>query len=588
MSWQPTVYSAVPAVAALATAGVFALAWHHRSRPIAVPFMTMLMGLTGWALAYAIQIGFDSAGAQELWSNVTATFGYTVPTLWLVVALYYSGRDGYLTRPVTGLLAAQPLAMIALIWTNSEHGLVWTINGLSRGPGPTVLDVTFQPLYLAHVAYSYLLILGGIALILDVYRRQSSVYRKQAGVLALGAAVPTVANVAFTLGLSPIPELDFTSFTFAVTAVLFGLALFEFDLLNLVPVARRNMLEDLDAGIVVLDEEDRVVEFNDVAGQVLDPAPTVGERPDASFPVALDELDGTVLETAVGGPVRYYDVRVSPIDDHRGRHVGRSVGLVDVTGIREREQRLAVANRLLRHNLRNSVSVIDGYAQRLEGQVEDGAQEDLVTVRDEALHLADLGEKAREMVRTLDHGPAERTPVDAVAAVEGAIESVGDVRPHAAVEADLPPDAWVDAVDSRSVQVAVENLLENAIQHNDSAEPWVRVSVSTAPGTGAADPSATAARENAPAATPNGGTAPDDFVRIRVEDDGPGIHDEEREVLARGAETPLRHGSGLGLWIVNWTVRTSGGDVTIEDRDPRGTAVTLSFPAADPPDTAGD
>jgi sensor histidine kinase regulating citrate/malate metabolism len=82
-----------------------------------------------------------------------------------------------------------------------------------------------------------------------------------------------------------------------------------------------------------------------------------------------------------------------------------------------------------------------------------------------------------------------------------------------------------------------------------------------------------------------GATGADGWVAVSVADDGPGIEPTEYDVLKRGTETPLRHGSGIGLWIVKWGVDHLGGRISFDERDPRGTAVTVCVPVdRDEPD----
>ncbi|PYZ02701.1 hypothetical protein C8039_04105 [Halogeometricum sp. wsp3] len=44
-------------------------------------------------------------------------------------------------------------------------------------------------------------------------------------------------------------------------------------------------------------------------------------------------------------------------------------------------------------------------------------------------------------------------------------------------------------------------------------------------------------------------TEDDDRRTIRIEDDGPGLPETEREVLTTRTETPLTHSAGMGLWL---------------------------------------
>lgn len=119
-----------------------------------------------------------------------------------------------------------------------------------------------------------------------------------------------------------------------------------------------------------------------------------------------------------------------------------------------------------------------------------------------------------------------------------------------------------------SVYAALEEVVRNAIVHNDRAEPTVEVTVDVdgPPGTGE--------------------------VAVSVADDGPGVPGAEQEVLTEGDETPLTHASGVGLWLVNWAVSKSGGRLSFEENDPRGSIVTVhlrrtSAPVTDAPDDGG-
>lgn len=77
----------------------------------------------------------------------------------------------------------------------------------------------------------------------------------------------------------------------------------------------------------------------------------------------------------------------------------------------------------------------------------------------------------------------------------------------------------------------------------------------------------------------------DEWVKIVVTDNGPGINETETQAVTAGNETALEHASGLGLWLVNWIVTRYGGSLQISNRDEngtRGTTATVRLPAIGP------
>jgi signal transduction histidine kinase len=72
----------------------------------------------------------------------------------------------------------------------------------------------------------------------------------------------------------------------------------------------------------------------------------------------------------------------------------------------------------------------------------------------------------------------------------------------------------------------------------------------------------------------------DDRIAVTVTDDGPGLPPQDAAVLEGESETPLDHGSGLGLWLTNWVVGTNGGTVSVVESGADGTTIRLTFPAA--------
>lgn len=216
-----------------------------------------------------------------------------------------------------------------------------------------------------------------------------------------------------------------------------------------------------------------------------------------------------------------------------------------------REQRLQVFNRILRHNLRNDLNVVLGRADNIVEQFPPARQEAEV-IRQKASELLDISEKAREVGKTLDRRSRTGSRIDVVECVERTCAEFRQTHPDAEIEADVPDAARVYA--DKTLEAAISEVVENAIEHNDAEDPAVTVRVST---------------------------VDDEWVNVTVLDDGPGIPPSEREVLVEGEETALHHGSGLGLWLANWIVGRFGGEVLFDEYHTTGGAVTLRLQRAE-------
>lgn len=214
--------------------------------------------------------------------------------------------------------------------------------------------------------------------------------------------------------------------------------------------------------------------------------------------------------------------------------------------IHQREQRLQVLNRVLRHNLRNGLGIVMGYADSIrEWTDQDEVKNAADAIIESSKELENLSRKARHIESVT--GQIDTVTVDTVAVVESVLDTLEESYPGITVTSTLPDEAWVETV--HGLEMAIENICENACEHNDSDDPFVDITV----------------------------TSDESTVRIEIADNGPGIPEYEWAVLIEGKESALRHGSGLGLWLTKWVIDQSGGKLSIRDNEPRGSVVSVEL-----------
>lgn len=323
------------------------------------------------------------------------------------------------------------------------------------------------------------------------------------------------------------------------------------------------VLSELDDSVIVVDQEGRIVKVNRAARETfnLDPEAVTGEPFGDCLDVNIERLrDPSPFELTVPGGTRHFEADVSPVQDRLGRQPGEAIVISDVTRERVRSQRLSVLNRVLRHNLRNGMNNIMGRAELIadsETEYRESAEEILTSAGD----LVKISERAREVEEIMSTAPALDEEVRLAALAEEVLDEYRREYPEAALSVDIAESVTL-TVDRGILSRVLENLIENALKHNDAPTPVVTVS----------------------ARRPDG----DDVVRISVADNGPGIPEQERAVIDSGAESPLEHGSGLGLWAVKWGALRLGGEITFRDNQPEGSVVSLRLPDISPQEPPSD
>jgi signal transduction histidine kinase len=213
----------------------------------------------------------------------------------------------------------------------------------------------------------------------------------------------------------------------------------------------------------------------------------------------------------------------------------------------------SILHRILRHNLRNACTVIQGNlelaAERLDDEPAAHLEARLEAIEAQNEELVELSEKSKQLRDLVLGDPVPMVETDLVETIESQVETVRSEFPNADIRLDLP--ATLRASADPRVEAAIRELLTNAVEHGGRGRSTVRV---------------------------RGENTPDNGVEIEIEDDGPGIPEMERAVLEEGVESPMFHSQGLGLWIAKTAAR-SDGDFELQDSDQRGTIARLSLPA---------
>ena len=520
----------------------------YRDRPGAVPFALLVSLLSGLAVAVSLwQTGLAPAGSTvTVEALLLGGYAFT-SVLWIGFVFEYTGRGPALTAGRwAGLFALGCLAI-------GSSAVTW-LHEIGRVPLGTVGRVSYLTTFVLQIAVFSLGLLG-VVLIARSATAYDDLSLPRASVLTVAGLGLTFLPLTVGFGrlFSPGATLQTAFLQLCLVIGLFVAMELTASLFETGPtaghLARETVLDTVASPVAVVDRQNRLLDLNDAAAEVfavdrtrlrnrsLESVAGVDEGTDLSEPLTIRTADGR----------REFVVDRSAIEDGTGSVLGYAYRFRDVTGRKTREQRLQVLNRITRHNLRNDLDAIRGFAETIRDEDFGDAETEQYFDRIETLAhgLVDLSSAIERSERLVTDPTPRRERCDLAAVAETVADRTDDER----VTVDRPEDPVEIRSDPEIVRLVLEELVENSMEHIDGDEPVV-----------------VAVRQSE-----DGGT-------LDVRDSGPGIPEHERAVLLEGEETEGMHGTGVGLWLVSWGVTRLGGRLSFGDRESNDSTVTVHLP----------
>jgi diguanylate cyclase (GGDEF)-like protein/PAS domain S-box-containing protein len=347
----PLAFSAVIIVAMLV------VAWQNRDEEVASWFAASLGALLVWTVGYMLELMAVGADAKIFWADLQYVGTTSLPLLWLEVVLIYTGR-GRLPAAARAALWAVCAVIIFTVFVNPAHLVRGHPSVVTHG-SLTALSPDYGPLWrYAWVPWAYGLFVVVVLVLLRGMVHARRIYARQYAALLVATAVPLAAGSLYTFGVSPWPDYNPAMAVVSISGVLMAYVLFHYRLFDIAPLARDAVIDELADGLVVVDLESRLRDFNAAARQVfpalsddaigrpvdevlaIHPAMLEGLRREAESASARKRTPGDGLVRArasvavpgdEGGSRCDFTLHLTPVRSHGGEVVGHALLLHDVS-----------------------------------------------------------------------------------------------------------------------------------------------------------------------------------------------------------------------------------------------------------------
>ncbi len=316
--------------------------------PAATPYVLLMISAAAWAILYALELLTIPLPLRVFYHNLRFLFlpFFSVLELWLVIA--YVKRTGWLRRDWAAVALIIPITAAILALTSQYHDLFrYNFSVNTSGPVP-VLHYSESAFFMLYNLYSFTLLALAIILLMKETRKKGTLWEMQPLLILLAMVIPTILNYTSLAGLTPVAGVNMAPVLLWIPAILYTVALFRYQFLDIVPIARSRLIETLSKPVLVLDTDGRIIDLNPAACSLfsLTLSSALG-RPIAEivpdWPDFLSLCMGGAaqrrdLNRVRDGRVHYYIGSAEPLLTRQGEIEGHLIFLQDITDQKNAEE----------------------------------------------------------------------------------------------------------------------------------------------------------------------------------------------------------------------------------------------------------
>lgn len=520
-------------------------------------FILIMLSMSLWSVNYAFEVGFVDIELKYLFARLEYIGMAFAPVAWFLFASEYSGICKEFVRKYQRAFLIIPLLIIFLMLTNSFHRMYFTSYYLDLSRGFPLLVLAHGPFFWVFYFYSFILILLGIFFFFSQFVHLTAPYRAQAVIVLVAVCIPVLGNILHIADIGPFAFLDLTPFAFTITGLILFWGIIQHEFLNIIPIARENVIESMSDGYIVVDLADSIVDINKAALEL------AGKTKKEVIGRNLNELFGNEAEIPQseaheynfnkeislknGLETKFFTLSVSPLMT-KDNAEGRLLMMHDTTetyryqeALRQANKKINLMSNITRHDILNQVNVLSGYTELISETLPENVKND-----------PRIGKYLKNLNKGIEtiHGQIVFTKdYQELGVVSPIWQSIGNTAKEAAFS--FSGQSLNFSIEESRVEIYADpllkkvfyNLFDNSRAHGEHV---TRISVSS--------------------------HRVEDSLVIEIKDDGIGVSPVMKELIF---EKSVGKNTGLGLFLVRSILSITG--MKIKETGVAGTGATFEI-----------
>jgi signal transduction histidine kinase len=486
------IYSVINLLSGLISIFLVLYAWRYRNANAFREFSLLMMAVALYSFGYAFELTANNLQGIRFWLYFEYLGISYLPALLILFALKFTNNNKWINSLTLATLFGVSTLTLLMNYTNGLHQLFYATMDTVQKDTLTVLIITKGIWYWVHIIYVNSSFVVFSVLLFAFYRNVTDLYRKQVSIIFLASLVMWIGFILFIFHLSP-NGIDINPIVFTISGLIIAWGMMYYRIFDIVPIALENVYQSIHDGVIILDNEERIVACNPVAALVLEHfvVKPVGHKISESgnfysrlLPLFNSETGEHNIALELENSTKFYFMRTSLIYNKSKVIVGRALIFNDITQIvenqnllRQNEQKLKELNAtkdklfsVIAHDLRNPFQTIMGFSELIHDEAIQVDNKDIIAY---SQRLIDSTLQAHKLLQNLlDWSIAQSTGVIVnfqklnlsvvLSEAVGMLNAVASAK-QVQVVVDVPNHLSVYA-DANMLKTVFRNLLANAIK----------------------------------------------------------------------------------------------------------------------------
>ena len=329
--------------------------WTLRSRPGQKLFALLVIAASFYSITYGLEISAPLLSVKTFWIKIENIAIVIIPSLWFLFAIRYNQQARWFTNRYVVVLFIVPAITLFLLTTNWSSLYYTNLTQSSTTGGPLIIGRGLW--FGVQVIHAYILLLLGALIFLWTMIRYPESHWGDNIIILIGVIIPWLFNIFYIYGPILFPSIyipiDLTPAAFIITGAIYSLGIFHLKFLELIPIARNTIFENIPELVMVLDPQNHIIDLNQTGQKWL--GMTKEKAMGAmvteilnNFPEASTSCNNTQSLTEEiqisGNPPRQLELFITPLFDRRKQFSGSVIVARDITSRKKADRILEEAN----------------------------------------------------------------------------------------------------------------------------------------------------------------------------------------------------------------------------------------------------